>query len=387
MFRTAFRLPFRLLGIPLKLDVTFLIVLPIVAWTIGQNVPLYMRIFGIDAPPEALGGGAAPYALGFVAAIGLFASVVLHELGHAVAARRYGVKVRGITLWLLGGVAQFDEIPRRPGAEAVIAIAGPLVSFALAGLAFAVLPAVPEGAHAVAFVAAYVAYANLAVAIFNLLPALPLDGGRILRSLLALRMPRLRATLVSARVSRAIAIALGLLGFVTLNFFLMLIAFFVYVAVSAEAQGVALAEALGGVAARDLMTREVRTVAPETRIADLLHKMLHERFLSYPVVDGEGKVLGMVTLHHLRGADPQARAADVMTRKVAALRPDATASDSFDALGRSEAGRAVVLDEAGRLVGLISKTDLVRALQVRLVEAEMAPAAAASGRGPHPIPW
>src|SRR3954469_11186292 len=142
MFRKAFRLPFRLAGIPLYLDISFLIVLPLMVWLTTQNLGAMVRH---PTAPVASGlfRGPAALLLGVVAVAGLFASVVLHELGHSLTARRYGVHVRRITLWFLGGVAEFEEMPRQRGAEAVVAIAGPIVSFALAGLFWAVSTLLP----------------------------------------------------------------------------------------------------------------------------------------------------------------------------------------------------------------------------------------------------
>jgi len=132
MSRNALRLPFKLLGIPVSLDVSFLIVLPLFAFLIGSQLPTYLQLLGVR-PDSRLLEGYTPYLLGLLAALGLFTSVVIHELGHAVTARMYGVETREITLWLLGGVAQLSDMPRTRGAEAVIAIVGPLVSLALSG--------------------------------------------------------------------------------------------------------------------------------------------------------------------------------------------------------------------------------------------------------------
>ena len=178
--------------------------------------------------PNTLTRGATPYLLGLLSGLGLLLCVLVHELGHALAARRYGVEVQEITLWLLGGVAQFNEMPRQRGAEAVVGIAGPVTSVGLSGLFYVLWQVTPNAAGAAQFIFSYLTWANLLLAIFNLLPALPLDGGRVLRSLLALRMGQLKATRISANISRVIAILLGLYGLVTFNFILVLIAFFVY---------------------------------------------------------------------------------------------------------------------------------------------------------------
>jgi len=200
MFRKAYRLPFTLLGIPVLLDVTFLLILPIFAFSIARSVTFWAQQVGVEDHP-ALHRPWVPYVLGLITALGLFISVLVHELGHSVVARLYGVKVRSITLWLLGGMAQFDEMPRQRGAEAVMAIAGPIVSVVIGLLCGLVLKTLPSSAVPARFVFNYLAIMNIGLAVFNMIPALPLDGGRVLRSLLALRMPHLRATQVAAGVS------------------------------------------------------------------------------------------------------------------------------------------------------------------------------------------
>src|SRR4051812_11448288 len=233
MFRKAFRLPFRLAGIPLYLDISFLIVLPLMVWMTTQNLGAMVRHSTSQLDGGAFHGPAA-LLLGLVAVAGLFASVVLHELGHSLTARRYGVHGRRIPLWFLGGVAEFEEMPRQRGAEAVVAIAGPLVSFALAGLFWAVtaLPILDAAPYA-QLVTSYLFAINLMLGLFNLLPALPMDGGRILRSLLALRLPRARATVIAGNVAKVVAIGMGVMGLMG-NFWLILLALFIFSAVRAE---------------------------------------------------------------------------------------------------------------------------------------------------------
>ena len=135
MFRNAFRLPFKLLGIPIQLDLSFLFILPILVWIIASNLEAYIKVTGLDIDPKSLSQGLTPYVLGFAAAVGLFVSVLIHELGHAVVGRHYGFATKSITLWLLGGVAQFEKLPRQGRSEAIMAIAGPITSFGLAGRA------------------------------------------------------------------------------------------------------------------------------------------------------------------------------------------------------------------------------------------------------------
>jgi Zn-dependent protease/CBS domain-containing protein len=373
MMRRGYRLPFRLLGIPVYLDPTFLIILPLLAWMIGRRLDLYAQLFGLSIDLEPLKQGTTPYRLGLLAALGLFASVVAHELGHSVVARRYGVKVKRITLWILGGVAQFDEMPRQRGAEAVTAVAGPITSFALAAACRLALPLIPSEASAAQFVVGYLAFMNIALGVFNLLPALPLDGGRVLRSLLALRLPHLQATRVATSVSQVLAFLLGLYGFVSVNVFLVLIALFVYMSGSAETQSALVAETLDGVGVEDLMTRDVRTVPPTMRMADLIQKMLQERHLGYPVTDAAGRLVGIVTLNDIQGADAGATVERVMSPQVPTISENRSALEAFQLMSRSNFGRLVVVGGNEQIVGIVSKTDLIRAVQVRVVGLALQP--------------
>lgn len=373
MFRTVYRLPFRLLGIPVQLDITFLLVLPLLAWIIGRDLSLFIQAFGLQIDAAPLLVGIRPYLIGLVAGLALFLSVLIHELGHSVVGQRYGLKIKNITLWILGGMAQFERIPQRRGIEAVMAIAGPLTSFLLAGAAWVLFHLTPVTLGEVRFILAYLMYMNLVLAIFNLLPALPLDGGRVLRSLLALRMSYLKATHLAAATSKFLAIILGLMGFLFGSLWILLIAFFIYMAVSGESQYATVAAMLRGIRVEDLMTREVRTVSTGTRVVELVKKMFEERHLAFPVLNESGELVGMVTLGDLRrhrasgGSDAETTVEQIMSREVGRIGRQESALEAFQRISRNASGRLVVVDEAGRLIGIISKTDLIRAVQVRMV--------------------
>jgi len=365
MFLRPIRLPFSLAGIPISLDLSFLIVLPLFAFLIGSQLPIYLQLLQISPQPESL-RGLTPYLLGLIAAIGLFLSVLIHELGHALTARAYKVQTREITLWLLGGVAQLEQMPRTRGAEAAIAIAGPVVSVLLSGFFGVLRGLVPDTATEGQFVLGYLSLVNLSLALFNLLPALPLDGGRILRSLLALYKPYLEATSIAAAVSKILAFGLGLLGLFVGNLLMLLIALFIFMAASAEAEQTVLSRTLEGLWVRDLMTREVSSVPPTLSVAGLLEKMMQERHVGYPVVD-EGRLLGLISLEDLRGASPQTL---VQERMRPPLQVDEQ-TEALTALQRmAEQGftRLLITDAYGNLVGILSKTDLLRALQLRATQ-------------------
>ncbi|GAB5603563.1 site-2 protease family protein [Thermus sp. FJN-A] len=349
----------RILGIPVHLDLSFLLVLPLLAFLIGSNLPLYLRLFGLPEDPGLL-QGPWPFLLGLLAALGLFLSVLLHELGHALAARRFGIRTRRITLWLLGGVAQMERIPREPQKELGVALAGPGVSFLLA-LLFHLLK---QGGGPLGFLTHYLALVNLMLGLFNLLPALPLDGGRVYRALLAMRKPYPVATRQTVALSQAVALALGLFGLLVMNPFLILIAFFVYMASRADAEATLLAQALEGLKVRDLMTEDPLTVPPETPVQEVLALALAYKVSGFPVVEG-GRVLGVVGLEGLEGADPSAPVARHLQVPLV-LSPEEEALSALERMAERGYARALVL-EGEELVGILSKTDLLRAFQVRLL--------------------
>ena len=374
MFKNAYVLPFKLLGIPVRLDISFLFILALFTWVVGLQVGIFTRIFndllGTSINFSAIAGGATPYWLGFLSTLGLFVGVAIHELGHAVVARRYGVEVKDITLMFLGGVVQFNEMPRQRGAEAIVGIAGPITSLLVAAVSWVLLQLTPAGANSVLFVLGFLTFQNVFLAIFNLLPALPLDGGRVLRSLLALRMPYLRATQISATVSRFIAILMGIYGILSFSIILIILAFFIYSAVRSETQYAQVSELLSGVRVRDLMTRDVVSVEPGMPVEQLIKLMFFKKHLGYPVLDGE-QLVGMVKLQHAKGLDDEATVGEIMSKEVNTIAEDQDALEAFKRINQNDLGRLVVVDAAGKMVGILSKTDLVRSLQVQAVGNDM----------------
>ncbi|PSP67898.1 metalloprotease [Halobacteriales archaeon QS_1_69_70] len=378
-------------GIPIRLDVTFLLVLPVVAYVIGAQLgewaPLMAETLGASIDAEALTGSVAVrFAIGAIAAVGLFACVVAHEFGHSLVARRYGVSIESITLWLLGGVAQMAEIPEDWKQEFTIAIAGPVVSVAVGVLSYAAFLATPPGGvvlEALRFTLAYLAVMNVVLAAFNLLPGFPMDGGRILRALLARSRPHARATQQAARVGQGFAILLGLWGLLAgFNPFLIVLAFFIYIAAASESSRTVMAAAFEGVEVRDVMTpgEELDVVDRETSVADLIARMFRERHTGYPVVAND-RVAGIVTLSDAREVDEVEREAftveDVMTREVETATPATPVMDAFETMQAEGIGRLVVVDgaDADRLVGLVSRTDVMTALEIVKEGGEL------SGRG------
>jgi Zn-dependent protease/CBS domain-containing protein len=274
----------RIAGIDLRVHATFLILL---AWA---------ALSSYQASGTAVGA-----ARGVLFTLALFASVVLHELGHALTARRYGVPTRDITLLPIGGVARLAYIPKEPRQELRIALAGPAVTFAIIVVLYLtlrvfelpILVAMKDALATRSGLLSQLMWVNVSLLLFNLLPAFPMDGGRVLRAALALRMDYVRATEVAARVGRGFALLFGIIG-LFYNPFLVLIALFVWLGAAGEATEVQRRSSLEGVAVEQVMIRDVRTLAPRDTLSVALNHVLGGFQQDYPVVDG-GRVVGVLT--------------------------------------------------------------------------------------------
>lgn len=217
----------RIRGIPIKLDITLLVFLPYVAFTAASQFSLIASSLGI--PREAL--HLPPLAWGAILAVGLFVAILAHELAHSLVALKNGIKVRSITLMMLGGVSQIES--EDPAHEAWMAFAGPLMSFGIALGSYAVYRLLPAPAEVGVALLAF-AITNAILGVFNLLPAFPMDGGRVLRGLLSGRLGRDRATRIATGIGKVMAVILGLVALVSFNPILVLIAAFIYMGASAE---------------------------------------------------------------------------------------------------------------------------------------------------------
>ncbi|MFP8957401.1 CBS domain-containing protein [Natrialbaceae archaeon A-CW3] len=370
-----------LFGIPIKLDLTFLLVLPFFAYLIGvQIVPVVgvlNEFMGAGISSDAISSGSTPWILGTVAAVGLFVGVVFHELGHSLTAQRYGFPIESITLWLLGGLAALSEMPEDWKQELNIAIAGPIVSILVGVVAYGLFLVTPTALEGIAspavidgtlFVLGYLAILNVGLAIFNMVPAFPMDGGRVLRALLARNRPYAKATQQAASVGKMFAIVMALFGLFS-NFFLIFVALFVYIAASTESRQVTMKAAFEGVAVSDIMTpaRSLHTVAPETSVATLIQRMFSERHTGYPVLD-DGYLVGLVTLSDARDVKPVEREAftvsDVMSTELKTIEPTADAMTALERMQQDNIGRLLVVDGHDDLVGLITRTDLMTAMNI-----------------------
>ncbi|QSX00862.1 CBS domain-containing protein [Haloterrigena alkaliphila] len=373
-----------LFGIPIKLDLTFLLVLPLFAYLIGAQIGDVTGLLndglaaGIDV--GAVTSGTTPWVLGLTAAIGLFVGVVLHELGHSLTAQRYGFPIDSITLWLFGGIAALSEMPEDWRQEFTIAIAGPIVSVLVGVGSYALFLVVPDTLDGARFVLGYLAVLNVALAGFNMIPAFPMDGGRVLRAFLARSQPYAKATQQAASIGKLFAVLMALFGLFAGNIILIGVAFFVYIAASSEAQQVTMKAAFQDVTVGDIMTHasDLHTVEPDTSVADLVQRMFTERHTGYPVVDtgfdGE-RLVGLVTLTDAREVNPVERDAytveDVMTTDLKTITAESDAMTAIEKMREHDIGRLLVVDsaggrsaEGGDLVGLISRTDVMTAFDI-----------------------
>lgn len=355
----------RIAGVKIGLHWSWLVILALIVWSLAAGV----------FPSQNPGLSNATYAgMAVVAAILFFASLLLHELGHAVQARREGVEIDGITLWLFGGVARFKGEFPTAGAEFRIAIAGPCVTAAI-GAVFVVAAVLTQLPSSVDGVVVWLGYINFVLLAFNLIPALPLDGGRVLRSLLWIRKGNFdSATRAAAGVSRLFAFALiwlGLLLFFTQGAFtgawLAFIGWFLLQAAASEARYPLVREALSHLTVRSMMAPDPVSADAQETVGQFIERTPGAaRFTVYPVLDN-GRLVGVLPFSHvLHPADEawEARLVSHLTLpldEVTLLDPDEPAIDAFVELSAPGLHRGLVLDH-GRLVGLVSITDFARVL-------------------------
>jgi Zn-dependent protease/CBS domain-containing protein len=316
-----------------------------------------------------------------VAAVLFLASLLAHELAHSVVARRNGVGVDSIVLWLLGGVAQLRGEPKTPGADFRIAVVGPLTSVALAvvfGLGAAGVAQL--GTAGLTYgVLMYLAATNAMLAIFNLIPAAPLDGGRVLRAALwRWRGERQKAAVSAARAGRFVGfamIALGVLQVVTgsglSGIWLALIGWFVVSAATAEEQQAKLGARMAALTVGQVMTAGPTVLDGNLAVADFVVQLaLTHPFSTYPLVDPQGRLTGLVTLNRVRAVPAELRATTRLQEiacapnEVPIARGDDPLVELLERMHGCADGRAVVIDDAGRVVGVVSASDVARALQM-----------------------
>lgn len=345
----------RWMGIDVYLHVTFLLLLGLVGLSHGLA-----------------GGGLAAAAGGVVFFACFFACVLLHEYGHALAARHYGVGTRDITLLPIGGVARLERMPDRPAQELVVALAGPLVNVVIAAGLFLGLklggwwqPLSTLGATS-GNMFERLLVANVFLVLFNLLPAFPMDGGRVLRAVLAMKLPHARATRLAAWVGQAMAVIFGVTGLFG-NPMLLLIAVFVWLGAAKEAAAAEVQASFQGAVAQDAMLTDFKTLAPGDTLRRTAQMLLAGSQQDFPVAE-QGAVVGMVSANELLAAlrerDDQTSVGDVMRRDFAQLSVLDPLNSMFtpEHLGK---GLATPVLQGGRLVGLITAENVGEFFMIR----------------------
>ncbi|MCY1746317.1 site-2 protease family protein [Ensifer sp. SL37] len=316
---------------------------------------IWVMHYRIGGPPAAFEGVA------FI--ISVFLCVVLHEFGHIAAARYFGINTPNITLLPIGGLARLERSPDTPLEEFVIAIAGPLVNVAIAGLIVTVVGGAlgweqllgPQDPR-IDFLAR-LAGVNIFLVVFNMIPAFPMDGGRILRAILAWRLPWARATTLAARIGQSIALAMGIFG-VFFNPLLILIAIFVYFAAETEAQGSDVQAISDDTSIFDVMITEFATLGPRARVGEAVELLLATSQSEFPVVDEAGRFEGLMTREGIvramkeRGAG--ASVSDVMRRDIPALNEKSPIDFSLKLMREAQTSALPIVDSGERVVGLMN---------------------------------
>lgn len=349
---------FRLLGVPVRFHFTFILLLIFLLVT--------------DLGHQASGS----YAL-FI--IGLFASVLLHEMGHAWVASRFGVRTTEIVMFPIGGVSRMERTPK-PSAELWISLAGPIVNVLIAGAIFGYMASTRQGMEfklselvqpTDTNVLPRLAFANILLAGFNLLPAFPMDGGRILRALLSFIRPEEEATRISAWMGRALAISMGLYGLVNQEFMLVFVAFFVYLGAAQEGVAAMGRQLTHGIPVRAAMITKFERLGHGDTVRDAANLLLSTTQQDFPVMHGD-QVIGMLgrnlLLKALAQEGPDAYVAGVMDRDYLALEPNKDLAEVLPLM--AQAGRCALVMEGDKLVGLLTTDNLSEFLMLRRVGME-----------------
>ncbi|MGY6633240.1 MAG: site-2 protease family protein [Alkalilacustris sp.] len=300
----------------------------------------------------------------------LFACVVAHEYGHALMARRYGIATPDITLLPIGGMARLERMPEKPGQEIAVALAGPAVNVVI----FVVLVVVLRVDPSLGVMAqiedpregflARVAVVNLLLVVFNLLPAFPMDGGRVFRALLSLRMPRVRATQVAATAGQAMAFVFGFLGLFTVNPLLILIAVFIFIAAGAESSHVTLQDFGRQTGVRAAMITNFETLEEDASLHAAVAALIRTTQHEFPVVDPRGALVGMLTRKALYAAldgDEARRARPIgphINRDIPSVPIDAPLEAAMEAMAAHQSPAVGVTGPSGGLIGYVTHENI-----------------------------
>jgi Zn-dependent protease/CBS domain-containing protein len=356
----------RIAGTAVRIHVTFALLLLWIGWSAWRT------------------GGAEAAFSGLVFILLLFACVLAHEFGHILMARRFGVSTPDVTLLPIGGVASLERMPETPRQQLAVALAGPAVNVVIAAVLFLYLAISPQGARLSEGVSrvhendlgliARLAGANVFLVLFNLIPAFPMDGGRVLNALLAMRMEKARATRISAAIGQGFAFVFGFAGLVAGNPLLVLIAIFVFMAAAAEAQSSGLEDVTRNLVAADAMETRFATVPVEANLAEAVDILLATPQHEFPVVDAFGKSVGLLTRDGLIAALREAGPMASVSMAVVAPAPSVRRRDRLDLalreMNRAGAPAIAVVDEEGVIVGLLTVQNVAEMMMIRAARPE-----------------
>jgi stage IV sporulation protein FB len=346
----------RVAGTEIKIHITFLVFLLWIGFVYYQE------------------GGREAAILGLAFMVLLFLCVLLHEMGHVLAAKAFGISTPDITLLPFGGVARMQRMPDKPVQEIIVALAGPAVNVVIASLILLFTGSSLDMSQASlgpgTALAGQLATVNIYLFLFNLLPAFPMDGGRVLRALIATRLPYGRATRIAARVGQAFAFLFGFLGLFG-NPMLILIALFVYIAASQEAAFADLKDLSGSLSVSDAMMTQFAVLSANARIRDGAKALLRTSQHEFPVVDSEGRVLGILTrddmIRALENSGPETPVTDVISQGVPVVRQNESLEKAFQLMQECECPALPVVDAWGRLAGIISPESVGELMMIRSV--------------------
>jgi Zn-dependent protease/CBS domain-containing protein len=324
-------------------------------------------------------GGAEAAWQGTTFIVLIFLCVLLHELGHVFAARRYGVKTRDVTLWPFGGIASMERMPDKPSQELIVALAGPAVNVVIALGLFLYLGATldPENLTRIedpkVSMAVKVLFANIILLVFNMIPAFPMDGGRVLRALLAMRMGNARATELAASIGQGFAILFGAVG-IFYNPMLIIIAVFIFLAASGEAAQAQLRAVAQGALVSDAMITEFQSLGTNATVNDAAEALIRTTQTEFPIVDGAGRLRGVLTreamVKALKDRGPQTPVLEVMQSDVPTVPSRAKLDTALRSLMQKGSPVVGVNDADGRLIGLLTVENLGEMMMVHSARPE-----------------
>ena len=345
----------RIAGIDVRIHATFFLLLGFVAYFAGHRAG---ASWGLSA---------------VLIWLLVFLCVLLHELGHALAAKAYGIPTIDITLYPIGGVARMERMPEKPVQELVVAIAGPLVNVVIIIVLGAVLLAT-GGLDLNAIVSdpnllQILFWTNIVMVVFNLIPAFPLDGGRVLRALLATRMEYARATRVAAGIGQGLALALGIFAAFTGQILLILIAIFIYMAAESEAAVVQMRSVTAGLPVSSAMVTRFDTLDHRSTLNQAIDVLLGTSQHEFPVLDDNGGFAGLLTKHDLlvalRNSGADTLVTDVMVKGLPTVLPQTSLDRALEFVRQAGVSALPVLDNTGRLVGLFTPENVSELLLVK----------------------